>query len=831
MHQNITNLKSYSLCFFALIASACLVFPATPAQAQEQEQEQEQTNENTNSLPTVTEFTSNMVVHDGFYRFYHDQPQGRFYLAIPKKSAAFILQTSLPWGLGSNDIGLDRGQLGATRLVEFLVTGQRVLLQQKNTDYRARTDQTAEQLSVEQAFTQSVIWGFDVVAASDDTVLIDYTPFLLSDTHGVADRLAETDQGTYQLDTNRSALFPERSKAFPDNTELEAKVTFHGKAEGDWVRSIAPDPANLTVHLHHSLIRLPDDQYQTREFHPNSGFWAHQYLDYAAPLGEDMRVRVIPRHRLTKKNPDAAMSEAVEPIVYYLDPGVPEPVRSALLDGAMWWNEAFTAIGYENAFQVKELPADADPMDVRYNVIQWVHRATRGWSYGSSIIDPRTGEILKGHVTLGSLRVRQDMLIAQGLLAPYGDSEEVTKATLAKIEAMALARIRQLSAHEIGHTLGIAHNFAASANDRASVMDYPHPLVSLSTTNDGLSLDQAYTDSLGIWDKQVVAYGYGDNQGIQQLATILRENRALGLQFISDRDARPTAGAHPDAHLWDNGSDPVTELERILGVRATALEHFGLANLAPGQPVNRLHELLVPIYALHRYQVEAAVKMLGGTSYSYYVKGEDKLDFRAVNGRQQKLALVQLLQTLEADQLRLPKHIRQLLVPLSYGDSANREQFKGRTGLVPDPVTMAEALAGHTLNLLLEPARLNRLAQQHQEDQGVPSPAMMLDELYQTAIAPALNGSTEQSVVPQRVAYRTIYEISQSYQSATLAPEVRAQLLVVLERIQTASAETENGSSKAFAKLLHRSIEQFLAEGDWPDKAYQPARLPPGSPI
>jgi len=790
-----------------------------------------------NTLPDASEFTQGMVAKSGFYRFYHDPASGNYYLAIPRPeqgdtSASLLLQTSLPRGLGSNDIGLDRGQLGNTQIVYFVVSDSKLILQAENTQITAMTTNAAERHSVTEAFASSVLWGFPVVAADAEQVIIDYTPYLISDTHGVSARLAATQQGSYKLSVERSMVYPANSKAFPDNTELEAKVTFVGQGQGQYVRQVAPDADALTVHLRHSLIRLPDDGFEPRRFHPNSGYWAISYKDYAAPLGQPMTQKFIPRHRLQKVDPDAARSAAVEPIVYYLDPGAPEPVRSALLDGAKWWNQAFHAIGYEDAFQVKMLPEDADPMDVRYNVIQWVHRATRGWSYGASIIDPRTGEILKGHVTLGSLRVRQDMKIAEGLLQPYNkDLTDAQQQQLRdQVTEMALARIRQLSAHEIGHTLGIAHNFAASGHDRASVMDYPHPLVELSTTGEGISLANAYATGMGVWDKQTIAYGYGSDSGTQSLATILRENKALGLAFISDRDARPAGGAHPDAHLWDNGSDAVTELERVLDVRSDVLARFGLGSIAAGTPVSDLQEVLVPIYALHRYQVEAAVKMLGGTHYQYFVKGEQQaaarnsIDFRPVNGRQQHLALKQILRSASADTLEIPDHIRKLLVPLSYGSDANRERFSGRTGLVPDPITMAEASANHSLSLVLHVQRLNRLRQQHEQDSAIPALNDVLSAMADTIIQPGL--ATNASVLQQRLAYLNLFLLAQSYGHSDLAPEVKAPIYRFFQDLQEETAAAEHD----FARYLAKQLDAVVTSGKWPSD-YQPAQLPPGSPI
>ncbi|MEG3768463.1 DUF5117 domain-containing protein, partial [Alteromonas sp. 14N.309.X.WAT.G.H12] len=495
-----------------------------------------------------------MEAHDGFLPFYYDNATDKVYLNVDKLDSEMLFLSSLPQGVGSNDIGLDRGQLGVSHIIKFERHGNKVLMKAINTRYRSNTTNMAEQASIDEAFADSVLSGFTVVAASDDGVLIDYTPYLLSDVHGVANRLKQKKQGNYKVDSSRSAVYTPRSKAFPKNTELESIVTYVGTQPGEYVKQVTPEPNSITVHLHHGFVALPEPGYTPRAYHPYSGYWKRGYFDYATAITEPTEVKFITRHRLFKKDISAKVSEAVEPIVYYIDPGVPEPVMSALKEGASWWNQAFEAIGYKDAFQVKVLPQGADPMDVRYNMINWVHRATRGWSYGSSIRDPRTGEIIKGNVTLGSLRVRQDYLIALGLMSPFDGKQSTDEE-----KEMALARIRQLSAHEVGHTLGLAHNFAASEYGRESVMDYPHPKVTMK--NGKISLEGAYDSGIGKWDIQAIAYGYQDYATPEAekdgLAAIIADSRAKGLAFKTDWDTRSSVHPSSNGHMWDNGDSPL----------------------------------------------------------------------------------------------------------------------------------------------------------------------------------------------------------------------------------------------------------------------------------
>jgi hypothetical protein len=669
-----------------------------------------------------------LTKYAGYFNFYWDEKTGRILLEVSQLNAEFLYVNSLPAGIGSNDLGLDRGQIGNSRIVKFIKSGPKVLLVQPNYTYRAVSNNADERKSVEEAFAQSVIWGFKAEAEDNGKILIDFTPFLLRDSHHIADRLSGNDQGNYSLDDTRSAVYMANTKGFPDNSEFEAIITLTGKAKGAEISSVTPDANAITVRMHHSFVKLPDGNYKPRKFDPRSGFYDLDYMDYATPIDEPIVKRFLTRHRLEKKDPTAAMSEAVKPIIYYVDRGAPEPVRTALIEGASWWNEAFEAAGYKNAFQVKLLPEDADPMDIRYNIIQWVHRSTRGWSYGESIDDPRTGEIIKGQVSLGSLRDRQDFLIAEGLLQPYEDG----KPTSDKMLKMAIARLHQLAAHEVGHTLGLQHNFTASVNNRASVMDYPPPLIGLNA--DGtVDISKAYTTSIGGWDKRAILYGYqdfpaGTNED-QALKTILSETLNQGFLFITDEDARPASGAHPLAHLWDNGANAADELNRLMGIRKNLLDNFSEKAIRQDAPMATLEEALVPIYLLHRYQVEAASKMLGGVYYTYAIKNDGQVTTRFITPAEQWKAFDALMLTISPSSLALPEKLMEKIPPRPDGYPRTRELFKSRTGLTFDPTAAAESAAATTLEFMLNPERCARLVEYQARDNAQPGLIPVLDKL------------------------------------------------------------------------------------------------------
>lgn len=781
---------------------------------------------------SISDKTTNFQKLPGFFNLYWDAKGGKLYLEIDKLEKEFLYINSLPAGIGSNDIGLDRGQIGENRIVYFWRSGPKILLVQPNYSYRAETTNASEKKAVQESFAQSVLWGFTSHAEEKDRILVDATEFLLRDAHFIARQLKETKQGDFKLDTSRSAIYMPATKNFPQNTEVETLLTFTGDSPGAFVQQVVPAPQNITVRLRHSFVQLPPSGYQPREFDPRAGFFGISFMDYATPISEPVRKRWIARHRLEKKDPGAAVSDVIEPIVYYLDPGVPEPVRTALLEGARWWAQAFEAAGYRNAYRVEVLPENADPLDVRYNVIEWVHRATRGWSYGNAVVDPRTGEIIKGHVSLGSLRVRQDYMIAEGLLSPY----EAGKPLNPEMGKMALARLAQLSAHEVGHTLGISHNYIASVSNRASVMDYPHPMVNIK--EDGtLDLNDAYASGIGEWDKLAIEYGYQDfpdgTDERKALNSIIAKGISKNLIFLSDQDARPDGSAHPQTHLWDNGTNAVDELNRVMKVRSLALQRFSETNIREHAPMSTLEEVLVPMYLFHRYQLIAAAKVLGGMEYTYAMRGDQQKTTALVNPNEQRRALKALISTLDPEALALPERIIQMIPPRADGYDRDREMFQIRTGLTFDPLSAAETASQMTVNLLLHPDRAARLIEYHARDKNNPDFVEVSDALisatWKMPRGAGLNAEIRRAV--DSIVLSRLMWLSANENART---QVRAVATLQIENLRKwiagQVAASSDSSQKAHLQFALSQIQQFQLD---PSKVKftAPVEAPAGAPI
>ena len=810
---------------------------------------------------SLAEFTAGMDHKPGLLSLDWDAKSGRLYLEVPMdgnaehtRSQDLLYTNSTPWSVGSSQLGgygLDRGQMAEGVIVHFERTGPKLLLVEPNEEFRSSSSNPAAQMVVAESFPSSVLAGFTIAGENPDgTVVVDATQLFLTDVHHVAEALAQGKQGAYHVDPARSTIVLDDTKAFPKNTVVEAELTFVPAPQdlappGRILEEVTPNARAVTIRERQMFVELPPPGYTPRRFSPRAGYIEMSYRDYDVPLGEPLAQQFIIRHRLIKKDPSCTHAcEAVTPLQYYVDRGAPEPIREALVEGARWWDQAFQAAGWApGTFRVDLLPEGADPMDIRYNIIQWVHRYTRGWSYGDAIVDPRTGEILKGNVTLGSGRARQDYLIAEALLAPYADGKPPADEAHDAALQMALARIRQLAAHETGHTLGLAHNFAASSfphpvDETVSVMDYPHPWVTVGA-NGVPDLRHAYPVGIGIWDKVAIDYGYRefdhdgkpyeDEAGLQ---AILHQAEQRGLVYITDEDARPLGSAHPHAHLWDNGTDPATELDRVLTVRAAAMARFGVDAIRDGTPLAQLEDTLVPLYLFHRYQTEAAAKEIGGLDYRYNVRGDGQMLPVIVDPADQRHALASVLKTLSPAMLMLPPSLLKLLPPRPPGLPRTQESLPAQTGLTFDPVDAAESAADLTLALVFNPQRANRLVEYHARDSAEPSlEEVITATLGATAVpaeAPALTLEVKRAI-DDRILEALLGLAANPGDSAETAAIARME--IQQQRARLAAATNAGGEEdRALDAMEVARIDAFFRD---PEKFVpaKPVPAPPGMPI
>lgn len=771
--------------------------------------------------------TAGAVRQDGLLPVYVDEAKGRILVSLPSPGAdgvlgRYLYVTALKSGLGSAPVGLDRARIGDTQVLAFRRIGRKVVAEYENHRFRAEGAPDAEQAAAREAFSVSTVWAGDIVeTGADGRVVIDLSTFLTRDGIGIADALKQAGEAGYKQVPDLSLADTSAVKVFPENIEFEARQTFASDTPGPEVRNIAPDPKMISFQVRHSLVKLPEPGYRPMPFDPRGGAFSSMVLNYAAPLGEEIVYRVANRFRLEKTDPAAARSPVKKPIVFYVDRAAPEPIRSALVEGASWWSQAFEAAGFVDAFQVKVLPEGADPLDVRYNVINWVDRATRGWSYGQAVTDPRTGEIVKGSVLLGALRVRQDMLIFEGLVGAHHNG---TGGPNDPIE-VSLARLRQLSAHEVGHSIGFAHNFAASTQDRASVMDYPAPRVLLK---DGrIDLSDAYDVGIGDWDKFTVDWLYGAPGEAAQAK--LKASVDKDQRYVTDADARPLGAAQPWGSLWDDGADPAAELSRMMQVRRVALDQFGLGALKPGEPVANLKRKYVPIYLLHRYQLEAAAKLVGGVDFAYSVVGDGRETSPPVEAGQQRAALSALLATLSPQELDTPETLTAMLSSAQSGDSDRQyaiEIFGTAGGPVFDPLVAAEAAGGMTFDHLLAPTRLARLVDQHRRDPAQLGVGEVLDGLLDTVFQPASGRHAE---IAHRLQTRLVLDLANAARDpatpSAAASEITARLAALPARLKGGEAGEKAHRQRLIALLGDRDLLASLASPKLKPE------LPPGMPI
>lgn len=779
------------------------------------------------------EITAKFTRMDGLLPVFIDKAGGKIWLSLPAPDAEgisgrFLYLTALRTGLGSAPVGLDRAKVGDTQVLHFRRVGAKVVAEFENTRFRANGAPAAEQAAARDAFSPSVVWAGKVEAdAADGRLLVDLSSFLTRDAMGIAQSLKDADEPGFHQSADLSAADLGAVKVFPENLEFEALETFVSDTPGPEVRNIAPDPHAITLVVHHSLVKLPGPGFEPRRFDPRTGTFSLVTLDFAAPLTGDIVGRLAPRFRLDKTDPIAARSPVKKPIVFYIDRAAPEPIRTALVQGVGWWAQAFDAAGYQDAFRVAVLPEGADPMDVRYNVVNWVDRATRGWSYGQPVIDPRTGEIVKGSVLLGALRVRQDMLIFEGLLGAAGEGRGGPNDPA----QVALARLRQLGAHEVGHALGFAHNFAASTQDRASVMDYPAPRVKL--TGGQIDLSDAYGVGVGAWDRFTVdwLYSHADQASLDAKAKAAKD---AGMRYITDGDSRPAGAGQPWGALWDDGPDPIAELDRIMQVRRAAITRFGLGALRPGEPVANLRRKYVPIYLLHRYQVQAAAKALGGVDYSYAVVGDNRTAAPAVPADVQRRALASLLQTLQPEALDTPEALTPYLSAGQSGDPDRQfdiEILPTAADPIFDPLAAADVAAGLTLDVLLAPDRLSRLVDQHRRDTLMPGVHEVLERLIAASFDPA-PPAPRAAELRRRVQTRTVLTLAAIQRDPTTstdaAGEIETALRDLAARLKAApGAASERAHRLWLANLLldKDELARTLAR-----PGLRPA-IPPGMPI
>lgn len=809
----------------AIAIAASFSMVARPASAQATSSNQAATTPST-SIGTRTTGYEKL---DGFIPIYLDPRQGKLLLELPRDSTRALFVVTQATGLGSNPIGIDRGSDGASHVVRFDRDGDRVLVVFENWAYRSSAaGNAAHQRSVQEAFPPSTVAALPIVAIEAGRLLVDAGDLVMRDWNRVSETLASSRQGTYAVARDRSSIYRPYTKAFPENTEIDVALTFTTNGTpGAIVDRTVPEGHALTLRQHLSLLPLPNDRYIPRAWDPRVGYFGITFNDYAQPIQLPLQQRWIARHRLERVNPADPNSAIKNPILYYVDRGIPEPMRSATLEGVRWWEQAFNSAGLRGGFKVELLPEGVDPMDARYNVVQWENRNERGWSVGGAVTDPRTGEILKGMARLDSHRARTDYNLYAGLMGADAAAADT---------AFVLARVRQVSAHEVGHTLGLAHNYIASSYERASVMDYPPPRVSLRP--DGhIDLSQAYGVGPGPYDVWAIHWGYGifpASTEADSLRTIVDDGLKRGYLFLSDADARPEYGSDPRVNLWDDRETATTFLESQMAVRRVAISRFGERNIRVGDPITLLQERFVPVYFMHRFALNGLTKTIGGMEYANAVRGDKQQATRPISAAQQRAALSLLLEALKPSELAIPDTVIILLAPGATNVTPPVELFGSRTRPAFDELGAARTLAQMIVDGILQRDRAARLSQF----------AAHGSSLTLGGVIDAMVGGTWRAPTPATAKLAALGRVAQRALADRLlllaadseaAPEVRSMADLKLVELRPSAALWSKQPTRTEEDRAHwLAIANDF--GEWIDKRHLPILTralvaPPGDPF
>jgi hypothetical protein len=824
--------------------TACLllfVFLAAPLSSRAQARSQTQAHE-----PTIAAYTAGLEKKNGFLPYYWDGRKGEilFELSPEALHRQFLYYTALGTGIGSIQVFADRSSFGSSSLCRFERVGMRVLVIEENTRFRAVNGDQALKESVEQSFPTSVLAAMPIVAEQNGAVLVNANPLLVRDAFDLLTQLSRPSRviggqivrsaaqvAPWHMDMSRSVIDLAHSGSFPRNTEMEALLSFSSPGEGNYNQ---PDRHTISVREHHSFVELPAPGYAPREQDPRVGYFHVMFRDFSRPFDQAPMRYWISRWRLQKKDPNAALSEPVKPIVFYLDPAIPEPMRSAIRRGALWWNQAFEQAGFKDALRVEDLPAGANPLDFRYPTIQWTNRSGRGWSVGQSQVDPRTGEILHAVVQLDSHRMRTMNHYWEALVPAGGATQEEALDAFSALDnidpkltddQVMVNRIALLACHEVGHALGLEHNFVASTFDRGSVMDYYAPNVRIRP--DGTAdLSNAYMQGVGSYDKFAIDWGYSEAKpgttpaGEQaRLNTIVRQANAKGVVWGNYRDPRWNA--------YDDGPDPVTWLKEVLPVRDALVTHYGPQFLRPGEPVSMLASRFPLIYMFHQYALAAAVNVVGSAEIPLSLTGDGLKPVIPWPDGSQREALHLMLKALEPSELEIPPQLWKNLAP-DGNLGSDPEMFNSSAGYLFSPEDGARRVAEIVVGGLLEPEHMERLAVLSEEDTGALSPEEVVSTMVRSAFAVPENTPAAHDlagVVQTEIAERLM--ILSVNPAAT--PEVQAAALAGVHEAQDA-ARARMAQDPILARLSHE-ITLFLQNPKQNTPVLKPSGAPPGPPV